>query len=824
MCIFRVLLLLVLTFSLILYPQCLVTYSDISKNLEEVLIVAPNGKLELSAIPGCVVIRQYRYFNIVLATCPINKVSYLKQLGYHVSPNVNVSVSWVHGRLKILSFEDFQEEVVSSNKTYAKYWSWAISRTGVDLVWRYLGVNGSNAIIAVLDTGIDPTHPLLRDKVIGWIEFDNKGNPVCSKPHDKIGHGTWVSSIIAGGDTERYPLGVAPGAKLIVANIMPGGFGNLAQVLAGLEWALDPYDCEGRKLDLKPNIVSMSFGIDIAHDQAEYIKVFLNPISKLLENGIIPVAAIGNNGPYVTSSPGNIWGVIGSGSSDFNDNVAWFSSYGEVEYPEGPGEWPFKGRYPSKYVKPDFIAPGIDIPGAWPGNLLLIGSGTSASTAIISGITALLYSVLHERGFQGPLLIEIIYDILVESSIKSNTPGEGHGLVDAYYAVSRAMGLDISKVNISVLPNVIQPGFNAKIQVSGIFRGMNIDVYVSGVLAYSGVYEEGIDIFIPPTHRDGNIIAVIGDGVYGRGLIRVLPLMLTTSSSYPGGGIEIFASGLGIGDELVIYLENNVLSIAHSDLRGTLSVNLITPFLSEGYYKIKLIDRNYPYISIERRVYINPVIPETIPVSFYTEPYYLAGKEGFLYINLGLYKAILLDIKPVESNASMVKVLDYERVYMTLYRVKIYVEKNLSRDDIAILNAVISLGGRKYFYLFVIKLLPEDPIQHVIDTYRSDLEKAVHLYETKIDEINYSVDHKITRLMNNIALVLDNITERNNEILLTVNSVVININDLNRRIDDLNRDVGIVYIVALISMIFSIISMMMATLALHKKRGSSAGV
>ncbi|MCI4437101.1 MAG: S8 family serine peptidase, partial [Ignisphaera sp.] len=342
---------------------------------------------------GCAVENIFWGINAALLTCPSGAVSVLRLSGVFIAPNINVSISSTFSSVRILGSLEKVSQSSGTQVNVSVAWSWAVSRVGADLVWRYLHVNGEGSVIAVLDTGIDPTHPLLLGKVAGWIEFDRKGRPVCSSPRDTYGHGTWVASIAAGGDTERYIFGVAPKAKIIAALVLPGGYGSAAQILAGLNWVLNPVDCRGNSLNIsRVAVVSMSFG-----ESNNYTNVFLPAIEKLIEKGIVPVAAIGNEGPYSSANPGNIWGVIGVGATDFNDNVAWFSSYEEVEWPEPPSNWSFKDYYPKTYMKPDVVAPGVDVPGAWMGELIAIGSGTSASTPIVSAIAAMVSNILYAK-------------------------------------------------------------------------------------------------------------------------------------------------------------------------------------------------------------------------------------------------------------------------------------------------------------------------------------------------------------------------------------------------------------------------------------------
>ncbi|MEM1933485.1 MAG: carboxypeptidase regulatory-like domain-containing protein [Desulfurococcaceae archaeon] len=348
-------------------------------------------------------------------------------------------------------FDNFEVRVldVISKKRALSTESWGIFKIRAPEVWN-AGYTGEGVRIAVLDTGVDISHPALAGKMLtldpsspyypgGWIEFDNYGNPVLSTPWDTDGHGTHCSGTALGGDTRDILIGVAPGAKLMHALILPYGSGTFAQVVAGMEWAVEPYyidpdTYERVYTNLPPHVVSMSFGAYGYHD------ILLEPIKNMLLANIIPVAAIGNGGPGTSGSPGNIWGSFGIGATDTNDNVPYWSSGETVYWPSPPSDWPFFDTYPSSYIKPDFSAPGVDIVSAVPGGDYEAWSGTSMATPHVAGLVAL---ILQAAGWLNhDVLPETVYTIINVTSIDLGSQGQdtryGWGRVDAYEAVKLA--------------------------------------------------------------------------------------------------------------------------------------------------------------------------------------------------------------------------------------------------------------------------------------------------------------------------------------------------------------------------------------------------
>ncbi len=327
--------------------------------------------------------------------------------------------------------------------------SWGVYKIRAPDVWSTYGDTGQGVRIAVLDTGVDISHPALQGKLYtvdpgnpyypgGWIEFDSNGNPVCSEPHDSGEHGTHVSGTALGGDGQNIVIGVAPGAKLMSALVLPQGSGSFASVLAGIEWAVSPYDCNGNPTNDPAHVISMSLGAS-----GYYGDYLLDAVKNALEANIIVVAAIGNEGQGTSSNPGNIWGVIGVGAVDQNDQVASFSSGEVVNWQNPPSDWPFFNTYPSQYIKPDVSAPGVQITSSVPGGGYQAWDGTSMATPHVSGTVALILSALGWTNWSVPDTPEKVYEALIKTAVDLGPQGQdteyGYGRIDAFAAVQYAL-------------------------------------------------------------------------------------------------------------------------------------------------------------------------------------------------------------------------------------------------------------------------------------------------------------------------------------------------------------------------------------------------
>ncbi|MEO3807700.1 S8 family serine peptidase [Sphaerisporangium sp. B11E5] len=319
--------------------------------------------------------------------------------------------------------------------------TWGIKKIGADRVRGERGLTGEGVRVAVLDTGVDITHPDLAGKLVtddaadpyfpgGWIEFGPDGAPVPTTPHDSSYHGTHVAGTVAGGNASGTQIGVAPGVDLMAGLVIPGGNGTLAQVIAGMQWAVAPYDRNGEPAGEPADIVSMSLGGEGFSDE------MIEPTRNILRAGAFPSFAIGNDClPGGSGSPGNVFDAVAVGATDVNDDVPEFSCGGVVrreDWVDAPGDWP------DTYVVPDVSAPGVDVLSAVPGGGYHELSGTSMATPHVSGVVALM---LQARPDMEPAETLAILEGTSFSDDRYGArpnPRYGLGRVDAYAAVAEA--------------------------------------------------------------------------------------------------------------------------------------------------------------------------------------------------------------------------------------------------------------------------------------------------------------------------------------------------------------------------------------------------
>ncbi|MDT7729257.1 MAG: hypothetical protein QOI21_5833 [Actinomycetota bacterium] len=252
----------------------------------------------------------------------------------------------------------------------------SVPQIGAPAAWA-AGYDGSGTKIAVLDTGVDQTHPDLAGQEIAEKNFSTSADA-----KDRFGHGTHVASTAAGTGAKsagKYK-GVAPGAKILDGKVLNDyGSGSTSGIIAGMEWAV----AQGA------NVVNLSLGT-LDTPGVDPLEEAVNRLSA--ETDTLFVVAAGNTGvgtgTGTINSPGSADAALTVGAVDKSDKLASFSS-------RGP-------RAGDAAIKPDVTAPGVNIGAAaaagstmaQTGTPVADGyvalSGTSMATPHVAGAAAIL--------------------------------------------------------------------------------------------------------------------------------------------------------------------------------------------------------------------------------------------------------------------------------------------------------------------------------------------------------------------------------------------------------------------------------------------------
>jgi len=260
---------------------------------------------------------------------------------------------------------------------------WGVSKIEAPQAWQ-ITLGERSIIVAVLDTGIDKDNLDLADKVVAEVNLTD--SPTSD---DLYGHGTHMGGTIAA---------IAPECRLMNVKVADdAGRCEESVVARGIIWAVD----HGAK------VINISLAMKAAPELAE-------AVNYAWSRGAILIAAAGNKGSTEPSYPAYYVNCLAVAGTNENNSLALLSSY---------GDWV------------DVAAPGFNIYSELPQNQYGYKTGTSSAGAHVSGIAALVFSVVEDDNSNGTVNDEV--RCAIESSC---TPiavdGVGQGLVNAFQAVT----------------------------------------------------------------------------------------------------------------------------------------------------------------------------------------------------------------------------------------------------------------------------------------------------------------------------------------------------------------------------------------------------
>lgn len=209
-------------------------------------------------------------------------------------------------------------------------------------------------IVAVLDTGVDASHPALAGRLLPGTDLVNEDNvpqdgpEAGEEPGLAQGHGTHISGIVTR---------IAPQSKILPVRVLDvNGRGNIYVLAYAIEWAADH----------GADVINLSLGSDFDS------QVLSDAIADAQQRGVVIVAAAGNDGVATPQYPANFPGVLGVTAVDSGNHKADFANYGDG--------WI------------DLAAPGVGITSTVPFSPVLYAawSGTSMAVPFVTGAAALV--------------------------------------------------------------------------------------------------------------------------------------------------------------------------------------------------------------------------------------------------------------------------------------------------------------------------------------------------------------------------------------------------------------------------------------------------
>ncbi len=294
---------------------------------------------------------------------------------------------------------------VPSNQTFRMVEATADTETPTDPLWSYLwGMKNINAnkvwrthrdaskvIVAVIDTGVDYTHPDLKNNI--WTKNGSHGYDFFdddNQPMDEQGHGTHCAGTIAAeGNNGAGVVGVCWKAQIMAMRFLgPDGSGSTADAVKCIDWAV----ANGAHV-LSNSWAGPENSVELAA-----------AITRAEQKGVLFVAAAGNTvntgnnndtNPYYPAAFANA-NMITVGAIDVNNAAGTFTHYGKISV--------------------DIGAPGVGIVSSMPNNRYAQLDGTSMAAPHVAGAAALVWAKAFATPAQTPAQMTRVRDLILQNA------------------------------------------------------------------------------------------------------------------------------------------------------------------------------------------------------------------------------------------------------------------------------------------------------------------------------------------------------------------------------------------------------------------------
>ena len=487
------------------------------------------------------------------------------------------------------------------NDTYSSQ-QWALNAIGATTAWDYT-VGSSQIVVAVIDTGVDYTHPDLAANIwkntdeIAGNGRDDDGNGFVddyygfnftnstSSPLDDNGHGTHVAGIIgAVSNNSRGVAGVNWNVQIMSLKFMTStGSGYTSSAVNAIYYAVN----NGAK------IINNSWG------GGGYDQSLATALQYAQSKGVIVVNAAGNSGTNVDSSPYypasfNYSNVITVAATDSSNKLASYSNYGAGTV--------------------DIAAPGSSIMSTYSNGRYATMSGTSMAAPYVAGAAALVWS-------QNPTWTysQVINSLLTNTTAASSLSGKvANGILNVGKAIQSSAATTPPNTPTAYVTaatfsgstnytlNKVRLTFSASMNASTFTAGDVVltgptgqTIAVTGVTAVAGSNNKQFDVTFAAQNMAGTYTTSVGpdirdtynrqmdqnrNGVVGETADKyTASRTLTTVSSYSSGAVNLAirdyqttTSTITVGQHINISNLKVTLYIEHT-YDSDLVIKLVSP-------------------------------------------------------------------------------------------------------------------------------------------------------------------------------------------------------------------------------------------------------
>lgn len=307
---------------------------------------------------------------------------------------------------------------------------WGVNKIRANEV-HVTGNYGTGIKIAIIDSGIDYTHPDLIGNYKGGYNFVAN----TTDPFDDFGRGTHMAGTIAAIDNTIGTLGVAPGAWIYALKVLNNlGSGTITNIIAAINWCI----INGMKI------------IVIGSNSATFSQPYYDVCALAYNNGILIINGVGNNGPLVdVTYPALFDNVIAVSATTNVDGISTFANAG---------------------LKVEISAPGVAVSSTVPTGTCKycdpLGytnvDGTQMAASFVAGAAALIWKA------NTTLTNTIVRRLLSDYAVNLGTVGRniyyGWGRIDVKASIDNINSAPIQRYTCSGSPN-----FQCTVDINGIY-------------------------------------------------------------------------------------------------------------------------------------------------------------------------------------------------------------------------------------------------------------------------------------------------------------------------------------------------------------------